>query len=173
MQFSLGQVVIHPHHGPCTVVRSDTRVVRGAPVEYAQLEVQQTGMTVMVPIARAEEVGIRQVADSAALDKLAALLTAPTLPGAEEQSWARRFKAYREEINSGDPRRVAVVVRNLVRRRERAHLSQGEKELLREASGPLLAEIVLAASCTEDQAREVIERLVLDECRDVLTELAG
>lgn len=169
MQFTEGLVVIHPHHGPSTVTQITTRTVKGLPVDYAQLVVQQSGMTIMVPIARAAEVGIRHVADEAALDGLADILTTAT--GAEERSWARRFKAYREEINSGDPRRIAAVVRNLLRRLEHGHLSQGEKELLREASAPLVAEVVLAVDCTDDQARDVIKRLVLEECRDVLDEV--
>ncbi|WP_203567543.1 CarD family transcriptional regulator [Aestuariimicrobium ganziense] len=54
MQFTEGLVVIHPHHGPCTVTQKATRNLKSAPVDYAELSVQQTGMTIMVPIAKAE-----------------------------------------------------------------------------------------------------------------------
>lgn len=108
-------------------------------------------------------------ANQEALAELAAILTAET--GPEEKSWSRRFKGYREEVHSGNPRRIAAVVRNLLRRQDHAHLSQGEKELLRDASAPLVAEVVLAAACSEEQARHVILRLVLEESRDVLHEL--
>lgn len=170
MQLTEGSVVFHPHHGPCTVTGMMRRSLRGRTVDYAQLTVLKAGLTIMVPLDRVDGVGIRPVADESALDSLAAVLTAQT--GPEEASWSRRFKAYREELNSGDPRRIAAIVRNLLRRLERDHLSQGEKELLRDASAPLLAEVV-AVDCTEEQARHVIRRLVLEQSRDVLDELVA
>lgn len=42
--------------------------------------------------------------------------------------------------------------------------------MLRDASTPLLDEVVLAVGCTHEEAREVIRRLVLEESRAVLDE---
>ncbi len=43
--------------------------------------------------------------------------------------------------------------------------SLGEKDLLKEASAPLLAEIALAVDVSEDDARDVMTAMILDESR--------
>ena len=59
----------------------------------------------------------------------------------------------------------------LIRRRERGSLSLGEKDLLKEASAPLLAEIALAIDVSEDDARDVMYAMIMDESRDALDAL--
>ena len=159
MEFRQGQTVIHPHHGPATVTGHMTRTVRGEIVEYAELTTD-AGMKVAVPIARAEEIGIREVANSNELDRLISVLCAETTY--DEPRWSRRFKANKESINSGDPLQIAAVVRDLTRRRERQGISQGEKEMLNQASAPLIAEICLAVEVDEDDARSVMQQMILE-----------
>lgn len=170
MQLEIGDVVIHPHHGPATVTGSFTRKVRGEDKEYMQLEVNESKLTVAVPCDKVDEIGLREVATAGQLSKLAEVLCSPT--GQEETQWSRRYKANREAIASGDQIKIATVVRNLVRRREKGSLSLAEKDLLKEASAPLVAEIMLAVNVEEDQAREVINTLIISESTAALDELA-
>lgn len=166
MQFNEGQTVIHPHHGPAVITGSMVRTVRGAAVEYLNLEIQATGMSVCMPVDKIEELGLRAVAGNGMLDQLADVLCGPSC--AQETQWARRMKAQRMEVATGDPVRIAAVVRDLLRRREERGLSLAEKDLLKEASAPLVAEIAIAVNATEDEAREVMRALAIDACRDVL-----
>lgn len=159
MRLTEGQTVIHPHHGPATVLGTTTRTIRGEAVEYIELRICETGLTICIPLAKATQSGLRAVAGEALLDDLVAVLTKPS--GPVEKQWARRFKAQRMEVATGDPLRVAAVVRDLLRRREEKGISLAEKDLLREASTPLLAEIALAVNASEDKARAVVESLVL------------
>ncbi|NLA29858.1 MAG: hypothetical protein GX875_09440 [Propionibacterium sp.] len=169
MKFHVGQTVIHPHHGPAEVAKVMTRTVRGERVEYAELEIVSSRLVISIPISKAVEIGIRDVAGTHELDKLADVLSGPTV--GEEPQWSRRYKANRASIASGDPLQLAAVVRDLVRRRERGSLSLGEKDLLKEAAAPLLAEIALAIDVSEDDAREVIHSMILDESRAALDAL--
>lgn len=169
MQLQVGNVVIHPHHGPATVTGSLTRMVRGQQTDYMQLEVHETRLTVSVPCDKADEIGIREIAGARQLSKLAEVLCGPT--GQEETQWSRRYKANREALASGDQMKIATVVRNLVRRRERGSLSLAEKDLLKEASAPLVAEIMLAVNVEEARAREVIHTLIITESSEVLDQL--
>ena len=169
MKFHVGQTVIHPHHGPATVAKVMTRTVRGEQVEYAELEVVSSKLVVSIPMGKADEIGIRDVAGMHELDKLAEVLSGPTI--GEEPQWSRRYKANRASIATGDPLQLAAVVRDLVRRRERGSLSLGEKDLLKEASAPLLAEIALAVDVSEDDARDVMYAMIMDESRAALDAL--
>lgn len=94
------------------------------------------------------------------------MLCAPT--GPEESQWARRFKANRALISTGDPLHLAEVVRDLTRRLERGSLSLGEKDLLKEGSVPLVAEIALATGSDEENAIEVMRELILEQSIAVL-----
>jgi hypothetical protein len=62
--FSEGQIVVHPHHGPCTVAGMTTRTIRGVETRYIDLAVHAREMNICVPLANAEEVGLRQVLDA-------------------------------------------------------------------------------------------------------------
>lgn len=166
MQFTTGQTVIHPHHGPATIKGQTVRTVRGEEVEYLNLEISESGMSVCLPAAKAEEIGLRTVADSSLLDELVAVLCGPSC--AQETQWSRRMKAQRMEVATGDPIRIACVVRDLLRRREERGLSLAEKDLLKEASAPLIAEIAIAVDTPSDQARVVMHTLVLEESPAVL-----
>ncbi|MDO5682909.1 MAG: CarD family transcriptional regulator [Propionibacteriaceae bacterium] len=166
MEFTEGQTVIHPHHGPALVTGTTTRKVRGVPVDYLDLEICDTGMSVCMPVAKAEEIGLRTVAGKSLLDELVSVLCGPSRE--QETQWSRRMKAQRMEVATGDPVRIACVVRDLVRRREERGLSLAEKELLKEASAPLVAEIALAVAKTTDQARAVMQALVLEATPEVL-----
>ena len=169
MKFHVGQTVIHPHHGPATVAKVMIRTVRGEQVEYAELEVVSSKLKVSIPMHKADDIGIRDVAGMRELDKLAEVLSGPTV--GEEPQWSRRYKANRASIATGDPLQLAAVVRDLVRRRELGSLSLGEKDLLKEASAPLLAEIALAVDVSEDDAREVMHAMIMNESRAALDAL--
>lgn len=169
MQFTEGQTVIHPHHGPAKVIGAITRTIRGTAVDYIELLICNTGLNICIPVVKATEIGIRAVAGTSMLDELVCVLTRPS--GPQETQWARRFKAQRMEVATGDPMRIAAVVRDLLRRREERGISLAEKDLLKEASAPLLAEIALAVEAPEDKARAVVTALVLEGSPAVLDHL--
>lgn len=171
MKFEIGQTVIHPHHGPAVVTNVLSRTLKGKQVDYVELEVLANQLVVSLPTSKAEEIGIRDVAGARELDRLAEVLTAPTTD--EESQWSRRYKANRASISTGDPMQLATVVRDLVRRRERSSLSLGEKDLLKEAAAPLLAEIALAVHITEEEAQQIMFTMIMEESRAVLDAAAA
>lgn len=169
MNLQPGHTVVHPHHGPATVVSTMTRTMRGEEVEYVNLELTDGKLQVSVPAASLEDIGIRELASEADLRSLAEVLAGPS--GHQEAQWSRRIKACREEVASGDPVRLARVVRDLVRRGETTALGTAEKDLLRQATAPLVAEIALSRGVPQEVADEVIRAMVLEESIEVLDRL--
>lgn len=168
MQFTVGQTVVHPHHGPATVLGFLSRTLKGKVVDYVDLEVQSNDMAVSVPVASLAEVGIRKVACADLLAELAEVLCADSPP--LENQWARRVKAQRIELATGDLLRIGAVVRDLIRRRDERGISMAEKEMLTEGVEPLVAEMALAVKTTEAEALEVLEVLVKERTQDVLAQ---
>lgn len=165
-----GQIVIHPHHGPATVLGFMTRVLRGREVEYAELRITSQELTVAVPLKSLKEVGLRDVASRSQLDKLTKVLAAPS--PAEEKTWSRRVKAHGAKLITGLPLRIAEVARDLTRRQDRVAISMAEREILRDAMRPLVAEVAVAVNLSEERAEEVIVELIRTGSREVLDQMA-
>lgn len=170
MNLQPGHTVVHPHHGPATVMGVQTRTLRGKKIEYVDLEITDGKLEVSVPADSIEEIGLRELANEKELGKLAKVLAGPS--GQQENQWSRRIKAQREEVASGDPIRLAGVVRDLVRRSQESTLGTAEKDLLRQAAAPLTAEVALAVGVDEDKAYDVMCQMVVDESTDSLNDLA-
>lgn len=154
MQFSEGQVVVYPHHGPATIQSIFSRTVKGDEVSYLKLEVHDSKLSVSVPVAKADQVGIRAVLDAASMDALFEVLRAPTVE--EETKWSRRMKDNQEKIKVGDIFTIAGVVRDLTRRHDDKGLSLAERDLLRHAQGPLVTEIALSLGIETDAAEAAL-----------------
>ncbi|MER5274841.1 CarD family transcriptional regulator [Streptomyces sp. NPDC002809] len=159
MQFSEGQTVIHPQHGPATVTEVLDRQVNGGSRRYVQLRVHRTDLHVAVPVDKADEVGLRSVYAAAQVKELLDVLGAPA--GEPEEAWSRRFKANSERLRTGDLALIAGVIRDLARRQEERGLSAGEKDMLKHARSPVLAELALALSITDAEAEELLDSTIL------------
>lgn len=159
MQFSTGQIVVHPHHGPATIIEITSRMIKQMPVSYLRLTVHRSDLTIEMPAGKAEELGLREVYDTSELSDLFDVLHAPT--DCEENVWSRRFKNHQERLRVGDLLVTAGVVRDLTRREHRSGLSLGEKKMLRSARGPVLAEVCLSMSIPDDQADTLLDTAIL------------
>ena len=154
MQFSEGQTVVYPHHGPATITSIFSRTVKGNEIEYLKLEVHQSKLSVSVPVASADKVGIRAILSAEDMKTLFDVLRAPTVD--EEDKWSRRMKDNQEKLKVGDILTIAGVVRDLTRRSEDKGLSLAERDLLRHAQGPLVTEIALSLGIDNDEAETAL-----------------
>ena len=158
MQFSEGQTVIHPHHGPATVTKIVERRVRDRVLHYVYLTVHGTELEVAIPLETADEIGLRAVCGREQITALLEVLAAPS--DQEEQQWSRRMKANHERLRTGELLIVASLIRDMTRRSEEHGLSAGERDLLKLARRPVLAEIALSLGLSEEDATELLESAV-------------
>jgi CarD family transcriptional regulator len=159
MEYTAGQVLVHPHHGPATVEEVIVRAVRGVSTQYLRLKVHRTSLVIGIPVAKAEEVGIRPVAGPEELARLFDVLRAPS--GEVDPTWSRRFKDHHDKLRHGDLFLTGGVVRDLMRRQRDNGLSLGEKDLLKEARSLVVDEIALAMDITEAEAGAVLDAAAL------------
>ena len=159
MQFEAGQTVIHPHHGPATVVEVFERSTKGRSRRYLGLQVHRTDLRVGVPVEAIDEVGLRPVYAETQAEELLAVLRSPG--DEQEEQWSRRFKANQEKLRLGDLLVTAGVVRDLLRRRDERGLSLGEKDMLKHAARPVLAELALALTLTDEDVETLLHSTVL------------
>ena len=65
MEFKVGDTVVYPHHGAAVIEGIEQRQFKGETVDYLVLRINQGDLSVRVPAANAEKVGVRDVARKA------------------------------------------------------------------------------------------------------------
>jgi len=158
MSFKVGETVVYPHHGAALIEAIETRVIKGEEKTYLVLKVAQGDLTVRVPAENVDLVGVRDVVDSAGLDRVFNVLRQPYTE--EPTNWSRRYKANLEKLASGDVIKVAEVVRDLYRRDFDRGLSAGEKRMLAKAKQILISELALAERTDEEKAATILDEVL-------------
>lgn len=159
MQFAVGQTVVHPQHGPSTVIQLVKRSIHGVSRSYVDLQVHRTDLRVSVPVEVAGDVGIRRPRTAGELEELWEVLREPTLH--EEEQWSRRMKGNHEKLRVGELLRIAEVVRDLTRRGETRGISAGEKDLLKHARQPLVVEVGVALGLSDEECEARFDAEIL------------
>ncbi|MDR1393261.1 MAG: CarD family transcriptional regulator [Bifidobacteriaceae bacterium] len=158
MTFAVGETVVYPHHGAALIEAITTRTVRGEEALYLKLRVNQGDLTIEVPAANVELVGVRDVVGREGLERVFEVLRADVQE--EPTNWSRRYKANCEKIASGDVIKVSEVVRDLSRRDSERGLSAGEKRMLARARQILVSELALAEAIEEVEAEQRLDDIL-------------
>jgi CarD family transcriptional regulator len=162
--YAVGSKVIYPAHGTAEIVARTTRTFGGEQVTYLKLVVPERGfgtsgdMTVLVPEAKASELGVRDAISAEEADEVLAVLAASNVR--VPTNWSRRFKNHQEKLKSGDVYECAEVVRNLSRREQSGSLSTAEKSMQTRARHILISELSLSwnvePAATEARINDVL-----------------
>lgn len=154
MPYDVGDTVVHPQHGAATIEKVEERTFDGEPTQYLVLELHDDSMIIKVPADVVEEVGIRDVIGDQKIDEVFDVLAEE--PQMVKANWQRRRATNDKRLRSGEPNKVAAVIRDLTARNEVKRLSPTEKRQ-REAAEDLLAgELAAATDKDVDGAMEVI-----------------
>lgn len=170
MQFAKGQVVVHPHHGPATVIRLAFRTLGEQRTRYLTLRIRRDDLEVSLPVERAEEIGVRSVLDAEGVQKVFETLAGPGQ--AFDKVWSRRVKDFTERLRSSDIFTIVGLVRDITRQNEEKKVSYGEMNLLNEARGLVTAELAVALGLDDEQIAELIAPAVLEGILPTLSKQA-
>ncbi len=155
--YKVGDQVVYPQHGVATIQQIEDKDVLGERRQYLVLQLDAGDLTLMVPAAACEDVGIRNLIGKDQVEAVLKVLRKGQVTDNAE-NWSRRFKANQEKLKSGDIYQVAEVVRNLSIRERQKGLSTGEKRMLNRARGILTGEIAVALSVEAEEAEAVLEK---------------
>lgn len=151
-KFKKGDRLVYPHHGACTVIKVEKREAFGTKQDYLKLKVEYSDLTLMVPVANVDMVGLRDVINEDEVEEVFAVLRKKE--ARMPTNWSRRFKNHSEKLRSGDIYQVAEVVRNLSIRDKDKGLSAGEKKMLTRARQILVSELTFALDIDLPTAEE-------------------
>jgi CarD family transcriptional regulator len=155
MPFSVGDKVVHPHHGPGWIVSIERREFLDGAKRYYVIEIPGHALTVHMPVGTADDVGMRLAMSRARLPRVLARLG--SRPRRLPQDFKQRQEEVWEMLRTGRVKQLARVVRDLTWHRERAHLTRKDTEYLKIGRDLLAAEMALASGDDVSDANALID----------------
>ena len=155
--FNVGDKIVYPMHGAGTIDAIEQKDILGEKQDYYIIKMPGE-VKVMVPIAKASEIGVRNIIDKSEANKVLKVLEADETE--MSNNWNKRYRDNMDKMKSGDIYEVADVVRNLSFKQKEKGLSTGEKKMLNNAKQILVSELVLAEHATEPEVEQLIENKI-------------
>ena len=158
LDFKTGQYVVYPTQGVGKLVRVEEQNIGGQKIKMLVIEFERNHMTLRVPVERAEISGLRPLTSVRKMDE--AIASAKGKAGTKRMIWARRAAQYEENINSGDPMKLAEVVRDLQRRNATDTMTFSARQLYLRALERMAQEFAVLHKMDLDSASEKIEDIL-------------
>ena len=155
--FNVGDKIVYPMHGAGTIDAIEEKDILGEKQAYYIIKMPGE-VKVMVPTARAEEVGVRNIINKENANKVFQILEANETE--MSNNWNKRYRDNMEKMKSGDIYEVADVVRNLSFKQKEKGLSTGEKKMLSNAKQILISELVLAEHASQEEVENLIDNKI-------------
>lgn len=156
--FKIGDKAVYPSQGVTEVVGIESKEISGSVLIFYVLKVLDTQKKILVPLAKAADVGIRQVINAEEVDTVFGILAERDVV-ADTQTWNRRYRRYLEKIKTGSVFDVAEVLRDLNLRRNDKTLSFGERKMLDTARSLLVQELAVAMSLPDQTVEARLEAM--------------
>lgn len=152
MKFTIGETVIEPTNGICTMEGMRRMSVDGQ--EMTVYIFQSANAKVYVPADQIENRSIRRPMDREEVKRVLASLKVPVSPNRDDARL--QYSAYRETMKSGDPLKIARLLRDLFILDQQDDLKGKEKEIMEQAKKFLTDEISYVRQTSKAQVTEKI-----------------
>lgn len=152
--FSIGDLICYPMHGVGTVEGIVSQTVLGVTADYYSLRFATGKMTALIPVATAEQVGLRRLIDAEECGSVFSYMEKPGDRGSD--NWNQRYRENMEKMRSGSIYDVADVVKCLSLREAEKGLSAGERKMLNTAKHIVTGELATVLNIDPSEIEEKI-----------------
>lgn len=158
IKFNPGDFVVYPAHGVGKVSDIAKQSVAGTELELIVVNFDKDKMTLRIPMAKAENIGLRKISDTNIMGDALSVLKGKAK--VKKIMWSRRAQEYENKINSGNPTLIAEVVRDLHRNDNLAEQSYSERQIYEQALERLANEVAVCDKIsTVDATKKLLEIL--------------
>jgi CarD family transcriptional regulator len=158
--FAVGDAVMHPAHGVGRVTGESTATVGGETLQLVHFAFGEGRLLLRVPRAKVSVNGIRRLAGGELIKEALDVLGSTPRGAVRGVTWARRAAELQAKLNSGDPRKVAEVLRDLGRNVNNPERSFSERQIFEAALERLAVEIAAVENITREAAvAQIAERV--------------
>ncbi len=157
--FNIGDKIVYPMHGAGVIEAIEEKEILGLKKKYYIMNLSIGEMKVMIPMDKAEHIGVRQVIEAQMIPKVYKVIRGGNGSDPAQDNWSRRYMVNMEKIKSGDIFEVAEVYRTLKCREKAKGLSTGEKKMLDSVKKILISELVLVENADAEEISSHLETI--------------
>jgi CarD family transcriptional regulator len=156
--FRVDQKIVYPSQGVGVVKSIEMKKFNGAKISYYIIYIEATDMTIMAPVDKASELGIRSTVSKEEAQKALELMGENFDPIPSD--WKLRYQMNLDLLKKGSIRDIACIVRSLYHRSKVKELPILEKKLYDSAQRLLEDELSISLRKTKKEVEDLIhERL--------------
>jgi CarD family transcriptional regulator len=154
LRYKKNQEIVYPLQGVGKVVSIEERPFRTTRLLYYIIYLEVSDMTVMVPVERADELGIRPIVDKREAQKALKLISEDYEPIPAD--WKLRYQMNLDLLKKGSVLDIATVVRALYHRSRIKELPILERKLYDNALRLLVDEISFSLEKSKIEVEELV-----------------
>jgi CarD family transcriptional regulator len=161
LTFDIGAKAVYPSRGIAEVVGIEKKEIHGRVQSFYLLRLADNDLRIMVPVDKADQVGLRPVAGADDVDEVLHILREKAVRF-DRNTWNRRYRGFMEKIKSGSLFEVAEVFRDLSRLKRTKTLSFGERRMLDTARGLVVQELSVARKTPPPAVEKELESVLAE-----------
>ena len=154
-EFKIGEIVVYPNHGVGEIKKIESMEVSSIKTKFYIVKMEQAKLTIRVPLDKQNSVGLRKISSKKTIENVFEVLKLK--PKIRRIMWSRRAQEYDTKIFSGDPIKIAEVIRDLFRKNSQPEQSYSERQMFQVALERLAREVAAVEKTDYFQATEKIE----------------
>ena len=158
VEFTIGDKAVYPSQGVAEIIGIEKKEVFGRIQRFYVLAAMDSGLRILVPVDKADQVGLRKVAREEEIEEVLDILRDKEIH-IDRQTWNRRYRGFMEKIKSGSLFEVAEVFRDLYRLKGMKPLSFGERRMLDTAKGLIVQELAVARESDSQKVEKELEQI--------------
>ena len=158
IEFKTGETVVYPKHGVGEITNIESMEIANIKTMFYVVKMEQSKLTIRVPLDKQEEVGLRKISSKKIIEEVFQVLKLK--PKIRRIMWSRRAQEYDAKIFSGEPIKIAEVVRDLFRKNTQAEQSYSERQMFQVAIERLAREVAAVEKTDYFQTTEKIETIL-------------
>jgi len=156
--FQVDQKVVYPSQGVGVIKSIEQKKFKGSKVPYYVIYIEASDMTIMAPVDKVKELGIRSTVSRDEAMKALALIGQEFEPMPSD--WKLRYQMNMDLLKKGSVKDIASIVRSLYHRSKVKELPILEKKLYDSAQKLLEDELSISLRKPKDEVNALIhERL--------------
>ena len=154
LKFQVNQKIVYPSQGVGNIESVQERMFRDEKVKYYVIYLEVSDMTVMIPVDKCDELGVRPIVSAEeaqkALDSMGDTIEPVT------SDWKQRYQMNLELLKKGTVEDIAAIVRCLYHRSKIKDLPIQERKLYDSAKKLLEDEIAYALNKTPKEVEAML-----------------
>jgi len=156
--YKVGDNVVYPMHGVGKIEAIEKKKILNKTTKYYIIKSLQGNIKFMVPVDKADEIGVRPVIDKKSVNKVLNILKKKKVK--YEDDWKTRYQSNTDKIKSGSIFEIAEVVRDLYNKNKEKELSLMEKKMYETVLNQIILEISIAKKIDYSKAEKIINKIL-------------